>query len=360
MTKKDITCANNSLVSQKYSKLLLHTAYTGGTTGPRVALKRNLFSIGNEHAFVRRQFDWAGIALADRCAYMTWRTVVPPNRNSDKTYSYDPCSRELILSTFHLTEDNAKKYIDAIQKYKVKALIAYPSAAAVLAKSVLDNGSSVSLRSVLTTSENLGKREKSLIMQAFKCPVFDFYGTAERTCYIHTCEFECYHIIPEYGLTELIPAEPPYDDCYRIIATGFWNMAMPLIRYQTDDLVKIDEQPCSCGREFTTIKQIIGRQSDSVTTSTGRIIGPTAISRLCKNALIKINALPIIQSQIIKEDNGTLTIEYIPAKNFSSVHKSSLLKICRQELPLDFNIKLKQVDKATKTVSGKSLSLVKI
>jgi phenylacetate-CoA ligase len=359
LTKEDVRRAGNSIVSQKYNKWFLHTAYTGGTTAVNLPLKRNPASIGNEHAFVRRQFDWAGITMRDRCAYMTWRTVAKPNENSGKYYAYDPSTKQLILSTFHLSENVAKTYIKAMLKYSVKALVAYPSAAFVLAKAILSTASFLPLRSVLTTSETLGENEKAIISKAFRCPVYDFYGSAERICYIHTCERLSYHIIPEYGLTELLPAEPGNNDCCRIIATGFWNMAMPLIRYDTADLLKTGEKPCQCGRAFPTVKKVIGRDSRFITTSSGRTIGQTAMARLCKNALLRINKLAVLQTQFMLEENGSVCLEYVPYNRFGSKDRDRLTEIIRQELPCDLEIKIRTTSHITRTSAGKSVSLVK-
>jgi phenylacetate-CoA ligase len=359
LTKKDVRRAGNSLVSQKYNKWFLHTAYTGGTTAVRLPLKRNPVSIGNEHAFVRRQFDWAGITMRNHCAYMTWRTVAKPNENSGKYYAYEPLTKELILSTFHLSENVAKTYVEAMLKYHVKALVAYPSAAFVLAKAILSADSFLPLASVLTTSETLGENEKAIISKAFQCPVYDFYGSAERLCYIHTCEKLCYHIIPEYGLTELLPAEACNDDCRRIIATGFWNTAMPLIRYDTADLLKTGDQPCQCGRAFPTVKKIIGCDSGFITTSSGRTIGQTAMARLFKNALLCINKLAVLQSQFMFEENGSVCFEYVPYNRFGSKDRDRLTEIIRQELPYDLEIKIRTTSRLTRTSAGKSVSLVK-
>jgi phenylacetate-CoA ligase len=359
MSKEDVHKAGRELVSTKFRKFLLHTAYTGGTTGPRLPLWRDFGSIGNEHAFVRRQFDWAGIGIRDRCAYMTWRTVTSPNTMNKEPYVYDPLMRELILSTFHLSADMADIYVDAMERYKVKALLAYPSAALVLARELLIKGRRLPLRSVLTTSETLGPIEKEQICQAFQCPVYDFYGSAERVCYINTCEKLFYHIVPEYGLTELIPAAAPNEGCCRIIATGFWSLAMPLIRYDTGDMVIPAYQPCECGRAFEVVERIVGRENKSIITASGRNIGLTAMARLLKNVLLRTNKLPICQSQVLLEDSGAVCFEYVPSKDFKQEDLNILNEILQQELPEDLQMKINSVEKITRTISGKAISLAK-
>jgi phenylacetate-CoA ligase len=197
--KKVITGEEHKFVSGKFSKIFLATGHSGGTTGPRLILKRDLRSIADEHAFVRRQFDWAGIGLHDRCAYMMQREVAAVNKNSKRPYSYDAAMKQLFMSIYHLSEDSIPLYARVIKAYEIKALVGYPSAAYVLAKGCLEREIRLPLKAVLTTSETLDPVKKEIISKAFECKVYDFYGSGERVCYIHTCEHGSYHILPEYG-----------------------------------------------------------------------------------------------------------------------------------------------------------------
>jgi phenylacetate-CoA ligase len=359
MTKEEVLRAGCGLIAVNYWRSFLYTAYTGGSTGPRLPLKRDPASIGNEHAFLRRQYDWADIGMRDVCAYLTWRSVAKPNEKNGKYYSYDPFMKELILSTFHLREANVPKYLEAMRRYGVKALVGYPSAAVVMAQVLLARGESFPLRSVLTSSEMLGDKERATISEAFECPVYDFYGNAERVCCIHTCEKGGYHVIPEYGLTELVRADFPNDDCFRIVATGFWNKAMPLVRYDTGDLVERGEGECPCRRQFPVIKRIVGRECKTIRTASGLALGLTAISRLFKNALLRLYSLPIVESQFILEESGGVVFEYIPRADFDEHDDYMMRKALTEELPGDIRLEITKVSMGTRTGAGKSVSLVR-
>ena len=358
LSKQDIFRAGGSLTAVNYPGWMLHTAYTGGSTGPRLPLKRDPASIGNEHAFLRRQYDWAGVGLRDVCAYLTWRSVAKPNEKKARRWSYDPFMRELVLSTFDLCDEAVADYVRAMRGHNVRALVAYPSAAVVLARGLLDRGESFPLRSVLTSSETLGENERAMISEAFECAVYDFYGNAERVCCIHTCEKGRYHIIPEYGLTELVRADFPNDDCYRIVATGFWNKAMPLVRYDTGDLVKLGEGECPCGRQLAVIKKIVGRECKTITTASGRVLGLTAMGRLFKNALLRMKSLAIAESQFILEESGGVLFEYVPRADFDERDAYVMRKALTEELPGDIHLEITKVSMRTRTVAGKSVSLV--
>lgn len=358
LTKADILSAKDTLISRKYPRWSLHTAYTGGSTGPRLPLRRDFVSIGNEHAFVRRQFDWAGIRMSEPCAYLTWRSVADPNDPSQKPYAYAPLMKELILSTFHLSAAMVDDYLAAMRERHVQAIVGYPSAVYEIAKVLTSQGRTFPLRAAMTSSETLGPEQRQTIEEAFVCPVYDYYGSAERVCYIHTCEKGSYHIVPEYGLTELIPCEAPNDDCCRLIATGFWNYAMPLIRYDTGDLVRVSRSECSCGRAFEVVDSIAGRACQTIQTSGGRVIGLTAMARLLKNVLICLARLPVVDSRFILDDGNTIAFEYIPKQQFTEEDGKQIQTIMARELPDDLNVVIRKVNTFDRTASGKIISLV--
>lgn len=347
LTKKDVLKAGNSIYSTKYPKWFLRTAYTGGTTGTPMQIKRDLFSIGNEHAFVRRQWDWAGIGLRDKCAYLTGRLISRPDQKDGPLYAYDPIMKELILSTYHLSAYTAREYARVIEDYGVKAIVGYPSAVYLLAKTCLDSVIEIKLKSALTSSETLTESMRDTIAKAFKCNVFDFYGGAERVCYIHTCEHGRYHLIPEYGLTELIPVDESDDSKCKVVSTGFWNMAMPLIRYDIGDIVIRSDELCPCGRLFQVVKSISGRQADVIRTPSGREFGAAILTHL----LYGTNN--ILESQIIQDALDHLTIEYVSTERFSNKDLKAFEGLVVQHLPSELRVDLKQVRAVKRTSSGK-------
>jgi phenylacetate-CoA ligase len=350
LTKKHVLEAGDSIISTKYPKGLLRKVRTGGTTGTPMTIYRNLLSIGNEHAFVRRQWDWAGIGFRDKCAYLKGRVIVKPESKSKHLHLYDPVMKELHLSTYHLSAETAKDYIRTMRKYKVKALVGYPSSVYPVARVCLDTGIELKLQSVLTTSETLSESQREVIAEAFGCKVFDFFGSAERVCYIHTCEYGSYHVIPEYGLTELIPVDGSAGERCKIVATGFWNMAMPLIRYDTEDVLVNTNETCLCGRAFPVIKSIFGREGDVIKTPSGRELGASIIAHL---VYVICGAINIIESQVIQDAVDHITIEFVPNGEFVVENLADFQKRLSHYFEGDLKVDLERVKAIRRTQTGK-------
>jgi phenylacetate-CoA ligase len=349
LTKKDVLQAGENIVSTKFPKWIMHKARTGGTTGTPLQIYRTLSSIGTEHAFVRRQWDWAGIDFSDRCAWIiAGRRISNPNRTNNNLYAYDPFMRELTLSIYHLTPKTARKYVEAINRYKVTSIVGISSAIYFLAKICSDANISIKLKAALTTSETLSSSMKETISTTFGCKVFDFYGAAERVCYIHTCEHGTYHIIPEYGLTELIPTGDANTQHYRIIATGFWNLGMPLLRYDTGDIVVPSARlTCPCGRSFPIIESISGRDVDVIKTRSGKQFGPTVVARVLKEAN------NILESQIIQDSLDHIYVKYVPSEKFTVNDLAGFKQRISFFLPEELRVDLQPVQTIPRTNDGK-------
>lgn len=346
LTKTDILAAGRQLISTRHPRWLVHAAHTGGTTGTPLTVYRDWWSLGNEHAFVRRQWDWAGIGLGARCAYLTGRTVAPPDQVDGRLYRYDPIMKELVLSTYHLGPAVIRQFAEAMGEYSVSALVAYPSAALTLARGCRELGLQVPLRAVLTSSEVLSSGARRAISAAFECPVFDFYGSAERVCYIHCCELGSCHVIPEYGLTEFLPDESE-PGLYRVVATGFWNSAMPLFRYNLGDLVELGATPCRCGRHFPTVARIVGRPSECIVTPSGRQLGSALLSHLL------YGPLHLLESQLAQDAPDHVIYRYVRGPAFCAADIAGLRHLLAIHLPRELRVDLVEVGHIPRTASGK-------
>ena len=93
------------------------------------------------------------------------------------------------------------------------------------------------------------------------------YSTYALTETVTTfCECEAArggHLIPELCFIEIIDEsgnQVPVGEEGEIVVTPFFTQAMPLIRYQTGDISRIIEEPCTCGRNSLRLGPITGRK----------------------------------------------------------------------------------------------------
>ena len=209
-----------------------------------------------------------------------------------------------------------------------------------------DNGyQPIKVGCIITSSETLYPEQKQIIEEMFCCKVFDWYGLFERVAAIGTCEQGIYHIIEDYGYTELIEQSDGFKE---IVSTGFNNRFMPLIRYKTGDLVKLprsDKNKCPCGRHFRMVESIVGRKDECIMLPDGR-----KIERL---DFIFKGDIAILEGQIYQYRNYAVEIRIVPDKGFSSQDESKIINNARERLGSEILIKVVCVKKIPRTKNGK-------
>jgi phenylacetate-CoA ligase len=194
--------------------------------------------------------------------------------------------------------------------------------------------------------------QRQAIENSFGVKVFDWYGHFERTIFIGTCKEGNYHIFPDYGITELLPAgvNDGGEAVFELVGTGFINSVMPLIRYRTGDLVTLcPETPCACGSSFPCIKDIKGRTNDFVVTDTGRKIGMLEFA--FDNEFVRTG-------QIIQESLQKLTVLVVPEKGHSAEAEFLVMKDLRERVGSSMEIDLQFVESIPRELSGKNRMVV--
>lgn len=350
INKKEVLRAADSIISTRYPRWVLRKGRTGGSTGTPMIVYRHPFSLGTEHAFARRQFDWAGVGLRKKTAWIFQRVVATPEQKDARLYEYDPILRELTLSAYHCSNETALEYAKLISKYGIEVVVGYPSAVYLMAKTCLNSGFQLCLRVVLSTWEAMTDVMQQTISEAFGCRVFDFYGSGERVVAIHKCEQGSYHIIPEYGYTELLPLDG-HKGYYRVVSTGFWNKAMPLIRYDMGDVViGSGQKQCTCGRQFPVVDSIIGKEGDVIRSPSGVTLGVTAVVQVLYTVGGTNN---VLETQFVQDKLDHITVEYVPSSSFTSDDLVNMRQATARFLPKDLKVDFKRVEAVRRTPMGK-------
>jgi len=313
---KGIVQKNLKIFKNKSFKGIIAKGYTSGTTGSPGVFLRDLRSINFERAAFWRQYRWAGKDIGSRRVTLRGDLICLPEKEKPPFWRYNHFSKELIMSSYHLSDENMKFYIEEIKRYKPFDLNAYPSAAYILANFCKRYSIDLNFSAVFTSSEMLWDYQREEIEKVFGCKIFDWYGNAERVAAI--AEFGCgvYHAMPDYSIVEYLPQE---QGRYEIIGTTLHNFVMPLIRYKTGDTVLLSEdKSCSCGRNFRVIKSIYGRDDDFIVSPDGRRI--VLLGTIFKGLSF------IKEAQIIQRALDYIEVEFVIEDKYSNSYEDSILE----------------------------------
>ena len=359
LTKEIIQNNLPDLVARNYPKSKLQYVTTGGSTGIPMGFYHEKNGIANEWAFMLTQWTRVGFKIGDRCVVL--RGNVVDSASKGKFWEYDPVNKNLILSSYHLTDENMPKYIKKIREFKPDFFQAYPSAITLLAKFMKENDIEPfpSIKAVLCGSENLYSWQREVLEEVFQCRVDSWYGHTEQAVLAGECEKSTYyHIFSEYGLVELIgkDGKPVTDESVmgEIVATGFNNFAMPFIRYRTNDLAVLTNVKCECGRNYSLLKKVEGRLQELVVTKDRRFITLTAlIFAQHFEAFSKVKEM-----QLVQEEEGEITVKIVKTSQYSADDEKEILSKMQRAVGSGLDVNFDYVDRIPRTQSGKYRFLI--
>jgi phenylacetate-CoA ligase len=245
-------------------------------------------------------------------------------------------------------------FCDALHDFAPSVLWAYPSAALNLMKLTERTSLPPKLQILLVSSETLSPALHLALERHFSCRVINYYGQAERVCFAHSVKPTEFYFNPWYGRVELLGTEECEEEPVRrvnVVATGYWNAAMPLVRYETGDTLLV---PKSYGEnEIADVAlgrrpfiRLEGRDGEYLLTRQGlRIIGLNQIPREVPN---------ILQVQLVQRDFESVVINVVGTSAFSSKDAAQLLDQAKAKIPMSIQLTLNVGDHLVTNARGKA------
>lgn len=253
---------------------------TGGSTGNPLLFYLDRFSSRQrEKAFMFDQWSRVGYRFGDPIFNVRGRMP-----RAGQFIGHDRFFNIYYVSSIDLNHKNINKYISAMNMLEPKFLHGYPSTLYQLARLMEQTNIdlSFSFQAILCGSEKLYSYQRKTLESVFGCRIYSWYGHSEYLVLAGECEHSSnYHVFPQYGYTEFIPTGMNDDSgnvIYEIVATGFNNQVMPMIRYRTEDYAILEnDRSCRCGRNYPLIKEIIGREQEFIVDNQESLISATSV-----------------------------------------------------------------------------------
>jgi phenylacetate-CoA ligase len=367
LTKEHVRQHYDELTSDEHEQLVTSTTETSGSTGTPTRFLVDRRSNVHQFASIWRVLNWAGYSFGRPYADMTG--YLPRN---DGLAAYDWRTNCLHLSTFNFKKAHMPYYVRRLRRLRPVFIKAYPSAIDLFCRWLRELGiDDYRPRAVITCAESLLDHQRETVEAVLRCRVYDFYNQNERGALVSTCEHGTYHVHEEYALTEVVPVEGqaervsntdehtgttgqtggsppllPEGAIGEVIATNLHNLAMPLIRYRTDDLAEVGPAAqCACGRSYRRLNRIIGRIEDVIVTPDGRHVG-----RL--DAAFKYSP-GIRMSQVVQQRVEQIEVRLVRADDFAASDVDRLETELRARLGDEIQIGYVYVDDIPPGRNGK-------
>lgn len=354
LTKEEVISAGNDIISRNHATRYLRYGYTSGTTGTSLRMTYLPESESFQWAVWWRHRNRFGLVFGDPHVQFTARHIVPINQQSPPYWRHSHPLNQLRVSLAHMTPSNLPAIVEYLETGGWRYYAGYPSAVYVVAdfmRSVgrpLRNGPEF----FVSGAESLLPFQEKTISEWIGCRVIDQYGLAEGAANISQCENGTYHVDMEFGIVEEgdLVSESGHARSSKIIGTTLQNWAMPLIRYDTGDIMTVSDRKCNCGRQSPVVDNIDGRIESYVITPSGH--------RLGRLMTVFKELTSVREAQILQERIDAITVRIVRRPEYGQKDQEKLVAELRKRVGEELDIRLLYVDDISRSPGGKYRAVV--
>lgn len=334
LNKKTVIDNSEAFISDLYNKKELRYGISGGSTGQDMGIWSNK----EENQIERGFFDYKW----SKTGYRAYSKIVRIACEGIKKEDENPCSYvgdKMRISPNHLNKKWIEEIFNKIKEFRPEFFHAYPSSFQYLLQYMeLNNLRINGIKGIFLASEVVTENVLRLSKAVFKdVPIIFHYGLSERSNLAwgifedYKISYKCDNV---YGYSENFITE---DGFYEIIGTSYWNYAMPLIRYKTQDIGKIKNG---------IITDLDGRNQEFLITKQGEKV--PGINICIDN--FTWNYIELVQ--VVQNEPGKIEFHIKPKSNFNGSIKEKILN-SQKVWGKMFDILIVTDNEISKTKSGK-------
>ena len=213
-----------------------------------------------------------------------------------------------------ISSGNTKKQLMVMKDFGTTTVISTPSYALYMGEQAKELGykkEDFKLRIGLFGSEGCSNEMRSQIEDLWGLHATDNYGLSEvmgpgvsGECYLR----EGMHIAEDHFLIELIDPKSlevlPVGETGEVVITTLTKEGIPLLRYRTKDISRLNAEPCKCGRTTMRMDKIKGRTDDML-----KIRGVNVFPTQIESVLMNIEKIGPHYELIVRREGFMDTLE---------------------------------------------------
>lgn len=359
ITNKSTVISNmETMFSEEYKhkKDSLKTMSTSGSTGSPFKIYQGPDKALRNRADLLFFYRIGGYNPGDRLYYMRIWTEMnkrPKLKLVEENFR--------MFNTSNLDKVGAKNFVKTMTSDKSKkVLLGFPSSFDALMEYVDENNAlNWNIKAILTQAEALTTKTKRKMQKVFKCSVVAIYSnqengvlaqqpvTGEDYYELNTASY----YIEFLKLDADVPAKE--NEEARIVVTDLFNKAVPLIRYDTEDIGMYGYYLDENGNKRRILKKVLGRTADYLYSNQGERLSPYIIITLMwKHKGIQ-------QCQIVQEELDEVTVKIVYRDNAKRKQIEGVLGTeLKQVFGKNTRLKFEVLDHIPQETSGKRKYIV--
>lgn len=348
-----IPVLQKSTVQERYEEFLAENippsqrviAHTSGTTGGGLRFATTAQALSEQWAVWWRYRRMHGLDRNVWCGYFAGRSIVPLSQHDPPFWRLNYPGRQLMLSGYHMNQQNMDAYLGALERYRPPWLHGYPSLLAFLASYMIENGVSLNyrVRWITVGAESLLEQQSEQIQRAFGIRPIQHYGMAEAVANISEDRHGVLRVDEDFSAVEFLKNKN--GPGYWIVGTNLSNPALPLLRYDTMDLAESPHDSEESEDPMRVVAGLDGRREDYVVLRNGTRIG--RMDHVFKD-LVHIR-----EAQIVQREPGDILIRVVRGKNYTGEDENQLIREMRKRVGDLAGLKVEYLSSLPRSASGK-------
>lgn len=282
----DFPVMNKTLLNQNYNDILVHAydnqkthkMHTSGSTGIPFTVVQNPEKRGRHIADLKYFGAFGGFTDHEPMCYLRAKpTATLEDQERDNIWQLDICN---------LSAENLTKYYHIMCEKKCVSLIAYPSTLTTAVDFWTKNFTNESsIKIIFSTSETLTEETRNKLRNFFgeNVQIYARYSNTEQGILGQefaggqTNEYSLNWASYFFEILKLDSDEVADEgELGRIVVTDLYNLAFPLIRYDTGDVaIMISKSK----EDFPYFSDLYGRRMDLIYDTNGEVVSPFLLCR---------------------------------------------------------------------------------
>jgi phenylacetate-CoA ligase len=196
----------------------------------------------------------------------------------------------------------------------------------------------LAVRKILCIGENIREEDFSLnslgkrIIEQLPVQLFSTYASTEMQTAFTECVAGCGgHYVTDMLYAEILNEEGQEveEGAYgELVISTLGIEAMPLIRYRTGDIVRMDSTPCACGRKSPRLSPVLGRKNQMIKYK-GTTLYPPLLHHVLHDVDNVIDYLVEVRQNELAQDEVTL---HLSVKQQDDIQQEALKEYLKARL----------------------------